>query len=533
MTSDHVLILALLSERAWAYAMELKVRAPRESKSDCNEENQGIGLRHSRQRLSKATKYGGVMRALCAAAGDDILVLESDAYADWLEGLELESRNYYGRATELLESSRATYQTLAHECGGTLQEVIFRKCAADCLTATQRCAFAGDGGHAFDKHGTLSDKGSTVGAANALTEMVLSGETDVVRWCGVTLEITAEKIQQRLRGCKLEDEPRATAVDVWSGGATGLCCEGSKTAAVSVSLAPNEMQYAKRLQQLEDMAHAARVGCDSERHGDSFSGSDCVTKSKRSLELIAARATYEKLDLLFRRCDASIAERAAAWRRATIDAAAAKIFGADLGSLDDPRLPDDVLHLYDNLIQVTNEMVALAGVRDAKDDALAEALDARAAVLQAYKCHFLAETFSVRVAEAPKAISLLRHASYLADRARQEAEACEASQMSQEMVHLSDASRASASRLKAAHVLDRKQIDNIQIRVPPTSVPPTHLSLLDIHIAPVCAQNPTAASSKPKPAHCKPILFNLAHNHLDLPSFQSKAGRGLFGWLRR
>jgi hypothetical protein len=104
--------------------------------------------------------------------------------------------------------------------------------------------------------------------------------------------------------------------------------------------------------------------------------------------------------------------------------------------------------------------------------------------------------------------------------------------MSREMLHLSDASRASASRLKASHVLDRKQIDKIQSCVLPT-IPPTHLDHLDVHVAPGCAKNLTAVSPKPKSVSCKPILFNLAHNHLRLPSFQPKAGRGLFGWLRR
>lgn len=533
-TAEHVFILALLADRAWAYAMELKVRASLESKPhvDSNERNRGMGRRHSRRRLTKAAAYGAMMRALCATMGDDMLARESDVYASWLEGLELESKDDHGRAAEILENTRATYLALAQEC--TLHEDIFQERAADCLTAAQRCTFAAGGRHASNTHSTLDDKQSVNDAVNTTTEIEPLVGRVVIRWCGMALEITAEKIQQHLRVCKLENEPSAVAVDKWSGGAAGLCSVGFKSAAVSVSvmLPPNEAIYATRLQQLEDMAHAARTECDYECHKDQFSEGKCNTKSQRSLELVAARATYEKLDLLFQHCDTTVAERATVWRRTALDASSAHIYGPALGPFDEPRIPDDVLHVYDNLIQVTNEMIALADIRDSKNEALAEVLDARAAVLQAYKCHFLAEMFSIRRVEALKAFSLFRHASYLADRACQEAKACEASQMSQEMVHLSDASRASASRLRAAHVINSKQIDTIQIRVPST-VLPFRLDRLDVYIVPGRTESLSAISPKPRSAQCKPILFNLAHNHLDLPSFHRKAGRGLFRWLRR
>lgn len=531
-TAEHVLVLALLAERAWAYAMELKVCASFESKPnlESNERNRSAWRRHSRQRLAKAAAYGETMRTLSAVVGDDMLVRESAAYAGWLKGLELESRNNYGFATEVLESARAAYMTLAQK---SLQhEDIFRERAADCLTATQRCAFAGGRDLVLYSHGTLNDKQVSDSAVYTSTEIAPSEGTGSVRWCGMTLEITAEKIQQQLRICQLEGGPVVAAISALSGGVAGLCCGGLKTTPVSVSVALNEPQYARRLQQLEDMARVARVECDSECQENLFSGGNCVTKSKRSLEFVAARATYEKLDLLFRRCDATVAERAAVWRRAALDAIAVHIFRVILRSNDEPRIPDDVLHLYDNLIQVTNEMGALTGVRDAMNETLSEALDARVTVLQAYKCHFLAETFSVHRFEATKAFALFRHASYLAGRARQEAEACEALQMSHEMVNLCKASRASAARLKATNALYCEQINKNQMHVSATA-PSTRLSHLDVHDAPGCAASLIAILPKPKPVPCKPVLFNLAHNNLYLPQFPPKTSRGLFSWLRR
>ncbi|EGB03739.1 hypothetical protein AURANDRAFT_67772 [Aureococcus anophagefferens] len=259
----------------------------------------------------------------------------------------------------------------------------------------------------------------------------------ILNWCGQSLRVT-EKVQQRLLTCGMEQQPDAKGV------------------------ALNETQYARKLQQLEDLSRSL---CDVELVSPAVPKGDRIVENNKPLELMTARISYEKLDLLYQRCDSAVADRASAWRRNALEAAESLV----LGGISDSklaRMPDDVLYLYENLIQVTTGMSSLAGVRDGHDEVLAEVLDARAAALRAYKCHYLAETFSVRASLAPNAFALFHHASHLADCALLEAEACEVPQMGQEMAHLSDASRASTSRLKAARVMKSNHNGDCQIRGP-------------------------------------------------------------------
>ena len=144
--------------------------------------------------------------------------------------------------------------------------------------------------------------------------------------------------------------------------------------------------FTQKMIHLEDIIRAA------------ISEQDAKTQGDFSLELLVARTTYEKLDLLYQRCDAAVIERASEWRWVTLGAIIAQVCNASLDSVINPRIPDDVIHLYDKMIEVTKEMAALTVLRDAKDETLAERLHGRNAALRAYRCCCLAATFSVHMA---------------------------------------------------------------------------------------------------------------------------------------
>ena len=120
--------------------------------------------------------------------------------------------------------------------------------------------------------------------------------------------------------------------------------------------------------------------------------------------------------------------RRTGWRReAQAHAASALLAACEIGTQTSAqaacRPPDDVVHLYDALQQLTAEMAALPGLADGADDALAEHLEQRTASLKALRCYYLAETYAA-LGETTKAKTLLSHARYLAERATLEAEAC-------------------------------------------------------------------------------------------------------------
>ena len=187
------------------------------------------------------------------------------------------------------------------------------------------------------------------------------------------------------------------------------------------------------------------------------------------------------------------------------------------------------------MIEVTKEMAALTVLRDAKDETLAERLHGRNAALRAYRCYFLAETFCVHMDESHTASALLRHTIYLADHASQEAEACEVPVLSIETAHLSDAAQASLSRVKAARCLDHLHRKYARESTFSQSTLTMFLGVLDIHVSDLLAVS-SASCFQASGVPCKPILFNLGHVYLNLPSFQTKTNEkgvsGLFGWFR-
>lgn len=513
----HLLIQALLADRARTHAMESK-QCMLGNNIKLNFATEKTRTKYAecrlRQRLVKATVHGNILRALCITMGDYALARECNAYADWIDGLTLEAKGDCNLAATAFERACDIYNIFAKCHGGSACLDLFKNQAIDCSKATRRCNFAGGATHSSEIS-NIDNKDSCRVAKLDTSESIL------VNWCGSSSEITAEKVKHQLRVCDPLNNPGI--FDVPSGGTAGLCCQNSRQPAISVSSLPNEVQYAQKMIHLEDIVRAASSEQDAKPLGDF------------SLELLVARVTYEKLDLLYQRCDAAVIERASEWRWVTLGALIAQVCNASLDSVINPRIPDDVIHLYDKMIEVTKEMAALTVLRNARDEVLAERLHGRNAALCAYRCYFLAETFCVHMDEPHIASALLRHTIYLADHASQEAEACEVPVLSIETAHLSDAAQASLSRLKAAHCLDHLHRKYQREPTFSQSTLTMFLSVLDIHVSDLLAVS-SATCFQASGVPCKPILFNLGHVYLNLPSFQTKTNekgvRGLFGWFR-
>merc|ERR1712196_736240 len=396
--------------------------------------------------------------------GDYALARECNAYADWIDGLTLESKGDYNHAATAFERACDIYNIFAKCHGDTACLDPFQNQAIDCSKATRRCNLAGGSTHSLEI--SNMDKQDSCKVVNLTCGLESSGSI-FVNWCGSSPEITAEEVKRRLRVCGPLKYPRI--FDVPSGGTAGLCCQNIRQPAISLSSLPNEVQYAQKMIHLEDIIRAA------------ISEQEAKTQGDFSLELLVARTTYDKL------------------------------------------------------IEVTKEMAALTVLRDAKDETLAERLHGRNAALRAYRCYFLAETFCVHMDESHTASALLRHTIYLADHASQEAEACEVPVLSIETAHLSDAAQASLSRVKAARCLDHLHRKYARESTFSQSTLTMFLGVLDIHVSDLLAVS-SASCFQASGVPCKPILFNLGHVYLNLPSFQTKTNEkgvsGLFGWFR-
>ena len=475
--SYHLLIQAFLAERARAHAMESKQYLSGNIKMNVATEQtrKKYAERRLCQRLVKAAAHSTTLRALCITMGDYALARECNAYADWIDGLTLESKGDYNHAATAFERACDIYNIFAKCHGDTACVDSFQKQAIDCSKATRRCNLAGGSTHSLEI--SNMDKQDSCKVVNLTCGLESSGSI-FVNWCGSSPEITAEEVKRRLRVCGPLKYPRI--FDVPSGGTAGLCCQNIRQPAISLSSLPNEVQYAQKMIHLEDIIRAA------------ISEQDAKTQGDFSLELLVARTTYEKLDLLYQRCDAAVIERASEWRWVTLGAIIAQVCNASHDSVINQRIPDDVIH-------------------------------------------FLAETFCVHMDESHTASALLRHTIYLADHASQEAEACEVPVLSIETAHLSDAAQASLSRVKAARCLDHLHRKYARESTFSQSTLTMFLGVLDIHVSDLLAVS-SASCFQASGVPCKPILFNLGHVYLNLPSFQTKTNEkgvsGLFGWFR-
>lgn len=488
----------LLAERAWAYAMELK-----ESKVI---RINSTGPRRSRQRLVKAVVYANRLKLFCGI-DETSLAGEINAYVGWLKAQALESRGDHKHAALSFDRTRMAYVALATSVRAVHSSTMFLERAADCSVAMQRCIIFDRGQQAKDMQ--LDDLAVRTGE-----KILESGTVGMVRWCGSAMRVPNDAIQPQMSTWKLDKEPRAVDIFTACSGRVGGLCLKYEHPKVSVDVhleIPNEAKYEKRLQQLEDLTTQLQV---------EFTSTSGEMDNRRAFELVQARATYEKLNLLYQRCDALVAKRARSWRCCILDNISSSTSRYPEQGL---IIPDDIVHLLENLIQVTSEIGSLAGIRDAKDEALAEALDARALALKAYRCHFLAETYGTCNFGSSKAKGLLLHSMYLADRARQEAEACEAAEMNREMLHISNASGASGFRLEALHYLRQKKT----LGGPVCNLPAETAFF----------QAPRSLTPSPqlKMIKSRAVLYNLCHNHLTLPAFEPKkcglARRRLFGWF--
>ena len=101
--SERALLIPLAqSERAWAYAMEIKdAGSVKKKKSDVRS--------HMVGRFRKAMKHANELAAFCTALGDEQTALEGDAYANYIAGVcgVEQGKDYVGAMSKLLRSKRA------------------------------------------------------------------------------------------------------------------------------------------------------------------------------------------------------------------------------------------------------------------------------------------------------------------------------------------------------------------------------------------------------------------------------------------
>jgi len=98
---ERALLIPLVqSERAWAYAMEMKDVIPKKKKAQYRQ--------HMLKRLRKAVVHANELKEACAQVGSEQTVLEADAYASYMSGVSLmeQGKDWAGALVKLLRAKR-------------------------------------------------------------------------------------------------------------------------------------------------------------------------------------------------------------------------------------------------------------------------------------------------------------------------------------------------------------------------------------------------------------------------------------------
>mmetsp|Transcript_21895 Transcript_21895/g.28368 ORF Transcript_21895/g.28368 Transcript_21895/m.28368 type:complete len:648 (-) Transcript_21895:149-2092(-) len=577
-TAERCLLEAMLAERAWATALEIKQNFSQSSMhrmvaqdNNNDDENNEKGNkvddsrsslpRRFRLRLRKAALHAQTLRRAVENAYQNAkIVTEVQAMAFYLQGVSLELQNPE-LAVEELRSSTKLYAELA-SIGTAQQRDVYALRLSESRTALQRCEYALRlRGH------ILEEDDDTITKEDQPSSLDDTGTDLIVNWCGRSLAIAGEALQAKIKAC-----PSLLAQDIDLLAETQNPFQFSK---VFMSLEgqeekKSEEEITKALRQLDEVS---RTAIQEERALDLFKGGgERVQALKHDLNYLKARIQYDRLCLIAKRLENAVTQLEQkhhfhlAWRGANIVETTLKRSPKFLAhykhnltrdwNQSTQAGADEIIRLLDALSRVYADIAALEGITDGPDDSIAERLEAIKAAIRAQRCFFLAHTKNISE-DKDTLLGLFSHTGYLCQRAQLEAEA--AGIDNEKMDALAKEAKANLFRAilfsSMATESDAFNQDDLQNdhHIPIADCPYSHFHHHHQFHKGQPLEYPLLFEFPPKAKVIapKPLLFNIAHNNLTFPleKLDERAGisvlhskgtselatgsrSGLFGWFR-
>jgi signal recognition particle subunit SRP68 len=351
------------AERAWAAAMEIKKEFAGPLGPGKKEVPEGQLRRRVIGRLKRAVQAAERLRVLCVAVADEQTVLEAEAYAKWMVAtLELE-REEWAKALGAFEIVGKVYAGMIAMLGGSAASGVFEERADEVATAVRFCRYnlnrsGGLGGgdeELLTSAGGVDDAsmlGQKIDAVLATARKKAAQNLGHVEWCGTRVPLRSEPVREAIvvatQSYKSlrDDQSRRASVDAYD----------------SVFIAYNEaIQLVNR--ELTEFRLATTTSAD-ERIAE--------------LELLVAYLTHGRISH-------------------TIDR---NILLVESFKSKRTAKPEDLVRLYDNLVQNMSDILSLAGVDT--DAATSNHAEARRICFRSHRCFHLAECYRVadRLSEA-------------------------------------------------------------------------------------------------------------------------------------
>ncbi|XP_068119844.1 signal recognition particle subunit SRP68 [Hyperolius riggenbachi] len=504
MLSDNRYLLLILidAERAWSYAMQLKMEANTEPRKRF----------HLLSRLRKAVKHAEELERLCDSDRVDAKTkLEAQAYCAYLNGMLHFEQQHWDEAMKAFNKCKTIYEKLASALPEE-QAVLYNQRVEEISPNIRYCAYNIGDKTAMDElmqmrlrsggaEGLIAEK---LEALISQTRAKQAATMSEVEWRGRTIPVKIDKVRIFLLGLSDTEAAIAQAQD-----------EETK-----------ERLFESVLSECRDAIQGVREELRSEqRHRDAVI--DGETGKVSTLQYLHSYLSYIKLSTAIQRNESM----ASALQKALLRQPQAEEDGRR-----NPR-PQDLIRLYEIILQNLAELTQLPGLEE--DQSFQKEIALKTLVYKAYRCFFIAQSY-VLVKKWSEALVLYDRVLKYAKEVQAQTGSSKINMKDLPDVHeLIKQVNAEKYSLQAAAILDStdvteetspsqtkdnkplsERLDNFSLD---TSLVTKHARL--VHFPPDF-----------HPLPCKPLFFDLALNHVMLPSLEDKleqkAKSGLTGYIK-
>lgn len=502
MLSDnrYLLIILMDAERAWSYAMQLKMEANTEPRKRF----------HLLSRLRKAVKHGEELERLCDSDRVDAKTkLEAQAYSAYLNGMLQFEQQQWDEAMKAFNKCKTIYEKLASAFTEE-QSVLYNQRVDEISPNIRYCAYNIGDKTAMDE--LMQMRLRTGGAEGMLAEKLeaLISQTRAkqaatmseVEWRGRTIPVKIDKVRIFLLGLSDTEAAIAQAED-----------EETK-----------ERLFESVLSECRDAIQGVREELRSEqRHRDAVI--DGETGKVSTLQYLHSYLSYIKLSTAIHRNESM----ASALQKALLRQPQAEEDGKR-----NPR-PQDLIRLYDIILQNLAELTQLPGLEE--DQSFQKEIALKTLVYKAYRCFFIAQSYVL--------VKKWSEALVLYDRVLKYAKEVQAGSSKGSLKDLPDVLElikqvnAEKYSMQAAAILDSTDITE-EVSPSQTKDNKPLSDRLDNFCfdSSLVTKHARLVQFPPDfhPVPCKPLFFDLALNHVTLPSLEDKleqkAKSGLTGYIK-
>ncbi|XP_071796906.1 signal recognition particle subunit SRP68-like [Asterias amurensis] len=508
-TDVRFLYLPLMcAERCWAFMMQLK-----------QESNTELRKRfHLMSRLIKAVRYAEELETLSQSQKCDARSkLEAQAYCSWMKGTLFFEREQWEDCIKMFSTAQNIYEKLASALNED-ERILYLQRVEEITPSIRYCAYnIGDQSAIKDlvemRLKTGSQMSSNIDNLLAQTREKQAATLSEVTWRGRLVAVKNEQVRTFLVSCEENEKQLKTSKDSES----------------------KMLIYESLLMECKDALQILR---------DEVKSDPTVKQRAQKSDGPIPSSQYLYTYLMYIRLTKTIERNIliAETLKENLPETGLTVPATTPGGTNNKKTnkPQDLIRIYDSIIQNHSEISQLAGLED--DDSLQQELTAKTFKYKALRCFYLAQSYTTT--------KKWREASALYERVLQHIDST-----TKEFRKVKGKSKAELSEMKeltktvnglkhSAHalsILDSEDMTSGMAQLEVTSDKRAVSERLNKY-----QDGLDVASSKPnlvpfppdfQPIPCKPLFFDIALNQVELPSLDDKleqkaAAGGITGFLK-